>query len=254
VTELVAVVANVFSYTHSVLLPLLQPRTKVTSLSILQDYKNCGFRHNDTFNHCNGGNNTDEFCDPFNGGRATANWSVECLWDCTWKRNEYVGTTFLLKGENNNNITIVFSTPKVPVDLTCLDGCTTSDFDWGTEENPLICSNSRKYNSFLDCYLANRPTRDGIWLVYDYFDIAVEACLLAAVKPGFYSRTCDQLDVNLWIVNPYISFPFLYSSIRETRGGIQERTVGLRFLEIISRVLRLEVSTLVFCLSTRCYS
>jgi hypothetical protein len=39
-----------------------------------------------------------------------------------------------------------------------------------------------------------------------------------------------------------------------TRGGIQERTVGLRFLGIISRVLRLEVSTLVFCLSTRCYS
>ncbi len=38
------------------------------------------------------------------------------------------------------------------------------------------------------------------------------------------------------------------------RGGIQERTVGLRFLGIISRVLRLEVSTLVFCLSTRCYS
>ncbi len=39
-----------------------------------------------------------------------------------------------------------------------------------------------------------------------------------------------------------------------SRGGIQERTAGLRFLGIISRVLRLEVSTLVFCLSTRCYS
>jgi hypothetical protein len=36
--------------------------------------------------------------------------------------------------------------------------------------------------------------------------------------------------------------------------GIQERTLVLRFLGIISRVLRLEVSTLVFCLSTRCYS
>ncbi len=31
-------------------------------------------------------------------------------------------------------------------------------------------------------------------------------------------------------------------------GGIQERTVGLRFPGIISRVLRLEVSTLVLCL------
>jgi hypothetical protein len=38
------------------------------------------------------------------------------------------------------------------------------------------------------------------------------------------------------------------------RGGIQERTVGLRFLGIILRVLRLEVSTLVLCLSTRCSS
>jgi hypothetical protein len=38
------------------------------------------------------------------------------------------------------------------------------------------------------------------------------------------------------------------------RGGIQERTVGLKFLGIILRVLRLEVSTLVLCLSTRCSS
>ncbi len=36
--------------------------------------------------------------------------------------------------------------------------------------------------------------------------------------------------------------------------GIQERTLTLRFLGTISRVLRLEVSTIVFCLSTRCYS
>ncbi len=41
---------------------------------------------------------------------------------------------------------------------------------------------------------------------------------------------------------------------KTTRGGIQERTVGLRFLGIILRVLRLEVSTLVLCLSTRCSS
>jgi hypothetical protein len=48
----------------------------------------------------------------------------------------------------------------------------------------------------------------------------------------------------------------LDSSFRvfESRDGIQERTLLLGFLSIISRVLRLEVSTLVFCLSTRCYS
>ncbi len=36
--------------------------------------------------------------------------------------------------------------------------------------------------------------------------------------------------------------------------GIRKRTLSLGFLGIISRVLRLEVSTLGFCLSTRCYS
>ncbi len=39
-----------------------------------------------------------------------------------------------------------------------------------------------------------------------------------------------------------------------TRDGIRKRTLSLGFLGIISRVLRLDVSTLVFCLSTRCYS
>ena len=39
-----------------------------------------------------------------------------------------------------------------------------------------------------------------------------------------------------------------------SRDGIQERTLSVGFLGIISRVLRLEVSTLVVCLSTRCYS
>jgi hypothetical protein len=43
-------------------------------------------------------------------------------------------------------------------------------------------------------------------------------------------------------------------STQANRGGIQERTVGLRFLGIILRVLRLQVSTLVLCLSTRCSS
>jgi hypothetical protein len=36
--------------------------------------------------------------------------------------------------------------------------------------------------------------------------------------------------------------------------GIRKRTLSLGFLGKILRVLRLEVSTLVFCLSTRCYS
>jgi hypothetical protein len=40
----------------------------------------------------------------------------------------------------------------------------------------------------------------------------------------------------------------------QTRDGIRKRTLSLGFLGKISRVLRLEVSTLVVCLSTRCYS
>jgi hypothetical protein len=36
-----------------------------------------------------------------------------------------------------------------------------------------------------------------------------------------------------------------YKKLAMSRGGIQERTVGLKFLGIILRVLRLEVSTLV---------
>jgi hypothetical protein len=46
----------------------------------------------------------------------------------------------------------------------------------------------------------------------------------------------------------------IISTSWKSREGIQERTLTLKFLGIISRVLRLEVSTIVFCLSTRCYS
>jgi hypothetical protein len=44
------------------------------------------------------------------------------------------------------------------------------------------------------------------------------------------------------------------SHVLLNRDGIHKRTLSFGFLGIISRVLRLEVSTLVFCLSTRCYS
>jgi hypothetical protein len=47
----------------------------------------------------------------------------------------------------------------------------------------------------------------------------------------------------------------VWSYIKGWQGpgeGIQERTLTLRFLGITSIVLRLEVSTIVFCLSTKC--
>jgi hypothetical protein len=63
-----------------------------------------------------------------------------------------------------------------------------------------------------------------------------------------YRRWTDTL-VSIYIVSSYLP-----PHIHVFWGGIQERTVGLRFLGIILRVLRLEVSTLVLCLSTRCSS
>jgi hypothetical protein len=44
------------------------------------------------------------------------------------------------------------------------------------------------------------------------------------------------------------------TAVQIGRDGIRKRTLSLGFLGKILRVLRLEVSTLVFCLSTRCYS
>jgi hypothetical protein len=52
----------------------------------------------------------------------------------------------------------------------------------------------------------------------------------------------------------YCNSKILLSPADISRDGIRKRTLSLGFLGIISRVLRLEVSTLVFCLSTRCHS
>jgi hypothetical protein len=82
---------------------------------------------------------------------------------------------------------------------------------------------------------------------------------------GWWMRPLARWDLlALFIViipqlMPTPSPPFCPLNIMRKEGataweGIQERTLTLRFLGIISRVLRLEVSTLVFCLSTRRYS
>ncbi len=87
----------------------------------------------------------------------------------------------------------------------------------------------------------------------------------ASLFPSFIFRLCTPTEANSWTGNfVEVSGQNLESSqawgLRctmftiQNRGGIQERTVGLRFLGIILRVLRLEVSTLVLCLSTRCSS
>ena len=64
--------------------------------SLLEDYPSCGKRNNDTFNFVLLGIN-----DPFRGSESTSDWGVECLWDCTWKINPYVGQTFLFTDPKN---------------------------------------------------------------------------------------------------------------------------------------------------------
>jgi hypothetical protein len=69
----------------------------------IQDYPDCGIRNNDTFTLPS---NFVEFAN-----ESTADWSAECLWDCTWKDNPYVGRTYLYDDTLPVNITI--SMPKV---------------------------------------------------------------------------------------------------------------------------------------------
>ncbi len=60
--------------------------------------------------------------------------------------------------------------------------------------------------------------------------------------------------VYMFLTAHHLLSPWLLRRSNLNRDGIRKRTLSLGFLGIISRVLRLEVSTLVFCLSTMCYS
>jgi hypothetical protein len=117
---------------------------------------------------------------------------------------------------------------KVPVDLRCLDNCTAVNFpetyvDHAVNSSSPItldCSNSR-YDSFLNCYLFNRPNHY-LFVSENYFELAVESCLLALTTGKLlYEENCEDLGVNLRIFNPLLPYPHLSNST-----SFQTRLVG----------------------------
>jgi hypothetical protein len=97
--------------------------------------------------------------------------------------------------------------PKVPVDLQCLDGCTTVNFitEYAYDDNTVYEAfpdcNNYPYGSFLGCYLTNvgHTDRNEKWSSLNYFDMAVESCVLAILQPDLYPNgNCDELGVNLF--------------------------------------------------------
>ena len=198
----------------------LMQNGSATEPGLLEDYPNCGIRNNDTFS------GVDAFGPSFTyilyGGEATADWSAECLWDCTWKENPYVGRKKRYKNTKNARLQlyIQLTMPKVPVDLSCLNNCTDKGppispeppslpvyFDENNE--PLDCGNS-SIGSFLACYLyySTRSTAlstNYLFVSSTYFHMAVESCILAELRPSLYIEgNCDQLRVNLRFFNPYV--------------------------------------------------
>jgi hypothetical protein len=168
-------------------------------------------------------------------GNPTANWSAECLWDCTWKINPYVGQYYRFIDPKNSelNIGIIFAMPKVPVDLRCLDGCTDIRLPAYLDPQTLLevdCGNS-PLGSFLGCYmyysnLYNQEPpyipRDVPFLSSTYFHLAVESCVLAVLEPGLYPQgNCDEQGVHLRVYNPFVGPPFLYSSLPLNSARLQ---------------------------------
>jgi hypothetical protein len=211
----------------------LVQNSSASAARLLEDYHDCGIRNNDTFNSLSFENLTDV--------KADADWSAECLWDCTWKVNPFVGQTYKLPGLNINlNIGITLTMPKVPVDLRCLNLCTSqqlpNSFNPITLE-PVDCSNS-PFGSFFICYIFLRlvnsydfDAKNGIFVSTNYADLAVESCILAILQPSFYPRgDCAKLGVNLRIFNPYLPPPYLSNSVPSSiklQGPATQEVAGL---------------------------
>ena len=165
---------------------------------------------------------------------------MECLWDCTWQINPYVGRTYLY----NDSLQIALTMPKVPVDLRCLDSCTDVRFpvlfDPFTGQ-PVDCSSSQLgsfffcyvYFSLFDSYTVFNASY-GTFVSKTYFDLAVESCLLAVLEPSFYpAGNCTQLGVNLRIFNPYLPPPHLANSSPKSKlqGPATEEVVAFLGLD-----------------------
>ena len=228
-TELVDVVTNSVSFLSNLTPKSRENLDTGTNSFLLQDYPNCGKRNNDTFNLCQADQPDSIFCDPAQpyGGGITPDWSEECLWDCTWKANPFLGQLFYYKYSKNKNYTIqiISSMPKIPEDLRCLNNCTSMDFtttffDYNTWQYFVLDCSDWPYATFLACYIINRGYSFP-FVSKTYFDIAVESCIMASLEPQAYPNgDCDQLGVNLRIFNPLLSTPFLSNSM-STQTRIQ---------------------------------
>ena len=218
ITELADVVTKAaFYFGH--LFHLLQDSSAATGQLLLEDYLGCGVRNNDTFSYFPAADiNYIRY-----GSQATANWSVECLWDCTWRPNPYLGQQYDIPYQGSV-LSILSSMPKVPVDLRCLDGCT--DVQPLFKDYGVDCSTS-VWRPFLACYIfltqyvriGSYQQNTGIFVSQNYFHLAVEACLLAIQEPSLYGEgnNCDTLGVNLSVFNYNLPPSYLSSSLPKTK-------------------------------------
>ena len=209
-TELTTVMTNAAFFFKN----LFQIAQNSTTIGILEDYPDCGIRNNDTFNWNPGYSNI--YNTSFFGNGSTADWSVECLWDCTWKDNPYVGKTYLFNDTQNPalRLNITLSMPRIPQDLRCLTNCTDKEPPTflDSDSQPLDCGNWR-LGSFFGCYISYSQfygtgffRRDnGTFVSKNFFHMAVESCVLAILEPTVYPKgNCDQLGVNLRVFNPFL--------------------------------------------------
>ena len=110
------------------------------SLDQLSDFPACGFRNEASTVH------------PFIPGRVQRR--DECLWDCDWVDNPFYRDNWTihlvdnyLKNPDNPDEKVMFEdvkyfmmTPKIPKNLTCLDGCRLQEV---VSQNRVICKPTR---------------------------------------------------------------------------------------------------------------
>jgi hypothetical protein len=120
-----------------------------------------------------------------------------------------------------------------PTQISCLS-CQLLASYFGRFHSTLLLEKDKPDKNCLNCYIINLE----IWY-----------CL----KNDVVWKSYQQKD-KFWFKNGRNCLLGPGERAEVSWEGIQEHTLMLRFLGIISRVLRLENSTLDFCFSTRCYS
>jgi hypothetical protein len=187
--------------------------SRASAYTMLEDYPNCGVRNNNTFLNSDYLAGTVWHVPP-------SDWGAECLWDCTWKENPYVGRSYDLTFKFSNGpsarMDLFISMPKVPVDLRCLNNCIDTKpptYIW--KGQVWDCNDYKPDLSFLECYVLftrkvlypNFDAPTGSFVSTTYFHLAVEACYLARLEPSLYpAGNCDQLGVNLRVYSPYLTY------------------------------------------------